>query len=281
MKGQVVKSHGNEYFVASGNETFRLVARGRMKGKTEILVGDFVEFQDGAIVSVNERRSRFIRPNIANVELIAAVLSPEPKPDFLMLDKLLASANKEGVEVVFVVNKNDLGEDVFRKVGKEYALAETEIYSVSAAEKRNLSALKEKLRGRLTAFAGQSAVGKSSLVNAMFGTDLKVGGLSNIGRGRHTTTYSCIYTFGEWKIADTPGFAVLEADMDETELARCYPEFEAHLNECRYRGCLHTGEPGCAVAALAETGEIPKERYLRYLEIYNELKNGRKKYERN
>lgn len=278
MKGQVVKSHGSEYFVKSGEETFRLVARGKMKGKTEILVGDNVEFANGAISCVLPRVSRFIRPSVANVELIAAVLSAQPKPDFLMLDKLLVSAEKEGVEVIFVVNKNDLGEEIYEKVEKEYKGAGIEVFSVSAEQGVNLGALKNRLKGRLTAFAGQSAVGKSSLVNAMFGTSLKVGDLSVIGRGRHTTTFSNIYTFGEWKIVDTPGFAVLETDMDETELARYYPEFEAHLNECKFRGCLHAGEPDCAIAELARNGEISPERYQRYLEILKQLKE-RKKYE--
>ena len=278
MTGQVIAAHGREYIVKSEAGESRLFARGRMKGKTEILVGDFVTFEQDAIVSVLPRKTRFIRPNVANVELICAVLSPEPKPDFLMLDKLLASAGREGAEVVFAVNKNDLGREVYRKVCEEYG-AFYEIFSVSAAEKDNLAALKERLKGRLTALAGQSAVGKSSLVNAMFGASLKVGDLSAIGRGKHTTTASRIYFFGDWQIMDTPGFAALETDMDETELAEYYPEFSAHSGECRFRGCSHTGEPGCAVAALAESGEIPEGRYERYKQIYAELKGRRKRYE--
>ena len=276
--GLVVRSHGSEYFVRCGEEIYRLTARGKMKGKTEILVGDRVEFESGAITAVLPRSSRFIRPSVANVELVAAVLSPEPKPDFLMLDKLLASANKEGVEVVFVVNKNDLGEAIFRQVKEEYKGAGAEIFSVSAETGENLAALKERLKGRLTAFAGQSAVGKSSLINAMFGADLRVGDLSAIGRGKHTTTFSCIYFYGDWKIVDTPGF-VLETDIGEKELMRFYPEFETHLNECRYRGCAHAGEAGCAIAALAESGEISPARYARYLEILRQIKERRKRYE--
>ncbi len=278
MKGQVFRSHGSEYFIRSGDETYRVVARGKMKGKTEILVGDYVEFKSGAIDSVYPRTSRFIRPSVANVEMIAAVLSALPRPDFLMLDKLLVSAEKEGVDVVFVVNKNDLGKEIYEKVRREYAGTGKEIFSVSAETGENLDTLKDRLKGRLTAFAGQSAVGKTSLVNAMFKTSLKVGDLSSIGRGRHTTTYSNIYFFDAWKIVDTPGFAVLESEIGAGELARYYPEFEAHLNECRFRGCTHTGEKGCAIASLAESGEIARERYERYQEIYRQLKE-KKKYE--
>ena len=136
MKGQIITLHANEYFAESGGELYRLSARGRMKGRTDILVGDFVEFENGAISRVYERISQFIRPSVANVEQIVAVLSSEPKPDFLMLDKLLVSAEKEGVPVVLAVNKNDLGADVYEKVRREYAGAGTEIMSGSAARRR-------------------------------------------------------------------------------------------------------------------------------------------------
>ena len=279
MKGQIITLHANEYFAESGGELYRLSARGRMKGRTDILVGDFVEFENGAISRVYERISQFIRPSVANVEQIVAVLSSEPKPDFLMLDKLRVSAEKEGVPVVLAVNKNDLGADVYEKVRREYAGAGTEIMSVSAARGDNLSALREKIRGRLTALAGQSAVGKSSLVNAMFSTDLRVGALSGIKRGRHTTTSSRIYTFGDCRIVDTPGFAVLETDVLAEDLAAYYPEFEKSAGLCRFRGCTHTSEPDCEVKRLAENGGIDRERYLRYAELFRRLKEKRREYE--
>lgn len=115
-------------------------------------------------------------------------------------------------------------------------------------------------------------MGKSSLVNAMFSTDLRVGALSGIKRGRHTTTSSCIYTFGDCRIVDTPGFAVLETDVLAEDLAAYYPEFEKSAGLCRFRGCTHTSEPGCEVKRLAENGGIDRERYLRYAELFRRLK---------
>ena len=279
MKGQIVTLHANEYFAENESGSYRLTARGRMKGKTDILVGDYVEFANGAIEKVYPRTSEFIRPSVANVTQIVAVLSSEPKPDFYMLDKLLVSANKEGVSVVLAVNKNDLGAEIYDKVKSEYAASGAEILSVSAAKGDNLAALKEKLRGKLTALAGQSAVGKSSLVNAMFSTSLKVGDLSAIKRGKHTTTASHIYSFGEYRIVDTPGFAVLETDVEAEDIRFYYPEFETPSALCKFRGCTHVSEPSCEVKRLAESGEIPQKRYLRYVELFKKAKEKRRDYE--
>ena len=266
MKGQIVTLHANEYFAENESGNYRLTARGRMKGKTDILVGDYVEFANGAIEKVYPRTSQFIRPSVANVQQIVAVLSSEPKPDFFMLDKLLVSANKEGVSVVLAVNKNDLGAEIYEKVKREYAGSGAEILSVSAAKGDNLGALKEKLSGKLTALAGQSAVGKSSLVNA-------------IKRGKHTTTASHIYSFGDCRIVDTPGFAVLETDVEAEDIRFYYPEFETPSALCKFRGCTHTSEPYCEVKRLAESGRIPEERYLRYVELFKKAKEKRREYE--
>lgn len=278
MKGQITELHSDAFFAVSGGEVYRLSARGRLKKTTSVLVGDYVEFSDGAIEKVYQRENRFIRPSVANADLIVAVVSPVPEPDFLMLDKLAASAVKENVPVIFAVNKTDLGGGLYEKVKAEYS-AVGEIYAVSAAEKSGLNELKAALKGKLSVLAGQSAVGKSSLVNALFGTDIRTGDVSEIGRGRHTTTASRIYEAAGIRLTDTPGFAVLEADIPAEDLRFCYPEFNAVLNSCKFADCKHVGEPSCRVAELAAEGKIPLGRYERYKQIYAELKAKRRLYE--
>lgn len=256
----------------------RLSARGKLKKKSSVLVGDYVEFSSGAIDAVLPRKNRFIRPSVANADMIVAVVSPVPEPDFLMLDKLAASAVREEVPVIFVVNKTDIGDELHFKVKEEYG-AVGKIYAVSATEGLGLDELKAELKGKLSVLAGQSAVGKSSLVNALFGTDIRTGGVSEIGRGKHTTTGSCIYEKDGVRLTDTPGFAVLEADIPADELRFCYPEFNAELGNCKFKDCMHVGEPGCAALEAVKSGRIPAGRYERYKAIYAELKARRKFYE--
>lgn len=278
MKGQIINLRSDDFFALADGEVYRLKARGKLKGKESLLVGDYVEFSNGAVEKVLPRKNRFIRPSVANADLIAAVISPVPEPDFIMLDKLIASAVSEGVPVIFIVNKSDISKSVYEKVKNEYS-AVGEIFSVSATEKVGLEELKTELKNKFTVLAGQSAVGKSSLVNALFGCDLKVGEVSEIGRGRHTTTYSKIYDFDDVRIADTPGFAVLESFIEADDLKYCYPEFNEYLGECKFRGCSHTGEPDCKIEELVGEGKIPFGRFERYKEIYSELKRRKKFYE--
>lgn len=277
MKGQIINLRSDDFFALSDGKVYCLKARGKLKGKGNLLVGDYVEFSNGAVERVLERKNRFIRPHVANVDVIAAVISPIPEPDFIMLDKLVASAVSEGVPIIFIVNKNDISSVVYEKVKSEY-YAVGKIFSVSATEKVGLEELKTELKNKLTVLAGQSAVGKSSLVNALFGSDLKTGEVSDIGRGRHTTTYSKIYDFDDVRIADTPGFAVLESFVAADDLKFCYPEFNEYLGECRFRGCSHTGEPDCKIEELVSEGKIPLGRFERYKEIYDELKRRKKFY---
>ena len=281
MKGQVISSSGLNYTVFANGETYQATARGKLKLKKEnILVGDYVEINNGAIDKVYERSSFFIRPSVANIDLIVAVLSSEPKPDLTITDKLCASAIREGVEVVFAVNKTDLGDNLYKEILNEYKDTGFTIIDVSAKTGRNLDKLKELLKGRISAFAGQSAVGKSSLMNALFSLDIKTGELSQkISRGKHTTTKSTVYYLGEYTIIDTPGFYTLEADIEPEELFLYYPEYEGYLGKCKFRGCSHISEPDCAIIDAVESGDLQRNRYERYKEIYNELKLRRKTYE--
>lgn len=283
-KGRVYKVHSDSYVVDIDGISTVCTARGTLKKKNDgILVGDYVDIVENRVIEAVENRfNRFRRPNVANVDVVAVVLSPKPKPDFYMIDKLLINSVKEAVEVIIVVNKSDLDDKLFDKVKSEYAESGVKVISVCAKTGDGIPELKSLLKDKLTVLAGQSAAGKTSIVNAIFGLNLKTGDLSDkISRGKHTTTRSEIFCFGDFKIIDSPGFAVIDAAVEPDELSDCYPEYANVANLCRFRGCSHVSEPDCEVKKRVESGIFSKERYERYSEIYKELSKRRIKYEKN
>ncbi len=283
MIGQVYKAHTDSYWVCADGKLYNCGARGVLKIKTSgISVGDLVEIEQNTILSVCERKNKFIRPNVANIDLIVAVVSPEPKPDFYLLDKLYLNAVKEGVEFLIVTNKNDLSQSFFNEIEEEYSALGVEVLSVCAKTKQGINQLKEKLSGKLSVLAGQSAVGKTSIINAMFGLELKTGELSGkISRGKHTTTRSEIFEYADIRLIDSPGFAVIDAMVLLNDLPSCYPEYERVSADCKFRGCSHISEPNCKVKELVKMGLLSKKRYERYKEIYDEISKRRTIYEKN
>lgn len=282
MTGQVYKVHSDKYFVRSEGKTYSLKARGVLKIKSDgISVGDSVQFDEKTIISILPRKNHFIRPNVSNVDLIVAVVSPEPEPDYYLVDKLLIGAVKENVDFAIVVNKRDIDDTLAERVKEEYSKLDLKVYSVCTKTKYGLDSLRSFLSGKLTVLAGQSAVGKTSLVNALFGLDLKTGELSEkISRGKHTTTRSEIFEYGDVKIVDTPGFAVIDADVSIGELPECYPEYFEVACDCKFRGCSHINEPQCKVKELVNKGELSSARYTRYKEIYRQVSERRENYEK-
>ena len=280
--GQVYKVHTNKYFVKVKESLVQCDARGLLKIKGEgISVGDFVEVENTTIVKVLERRNRFIRPNVSNVDSVVAVVSPEPKPDYFLIDKLSVNAQKEGVEFVLVVNKSDIDSKLFDEIMSEYSNASIKMFSVSSKNGEGIEELKAYLQGKLSVFAGQSAVGKTSITNAMFSLQLKTGDLSQkIVRGKHTTTRSEIFECENIKIIDSPGFAVIDADVKLDDLKTFYPEYLEVSNLCKFRGCAHVNEPGCKVKEMVENGILSKKRYDRYVQIYKEIQTRRISYEK-
>lgn len=281
--GQVYSVHTNKYHVKTDNGMVECNARGLIKFKRDdIVVGDFVEIDGTAISQVLERKNRFIRPNVCNIDLIVAVICPQPKPDLYLIDKLLVNAVKEGVEVVLVANKSDIIDTEFDKIFAEYNKLGIKTLSISCAKGDNISELKQLLSNKLSVLAGQSAVGKTSIINAMFSLNLKTGELSDkIERGKHTTTRSTIFEHEGIRLIDSPGFAVIDAAVKANQLQDFYPEYANVAIKCKFRGCVHISEPDCMVKQLIESGVLSKERYQRYVEIYKELQNRRIKYEKN
>ncbi len=282
MIGQVYKVQSDTYLVKCDEESFVCNSRGVVKKRGEgIVVGDFVTVENKVITSVLERKNRFIRPSVSNVDLVVVLISPEPKPDFYLIDKVIVNAIKENVEVVFVVNKADRQSELYNVICNEYKDLNIEIYNISAKTGQGVEELKQKLKGKLSVLVGQSAVGKTSLVNAMFNLNLKTGELSEIGRGRHTTTRSEIFEIDGIKVVDSPGFAVIDAEVSAEEFSEYYQEYFEVSSECRFRGCKHIDEPDCEVKRLVNEGVFSLNRYQRYIEIYNEVSKRRKIYEKN
>ncbi len=280
--GQIYKAHSDSYTVNIDNNLLTCGARGVLKIKSDgFSVGDYVRVDKKTIVEVLPRKNSFIRPNVSNVDLVVAVFAPEPKPDLYLLDKLYINAVKENVDLIIVVNKQDVDDEVLELIRNEYKDLGIEILSVSSKTGVGILELKEKLKGKLSVLAGQSAAGKTSIVNAMFGLNLKTGELSEkILRGKHTTTRSEIFEQDGIKLIDSPGFAVLDADVDVDELIQCYPEYFEVSKYCKFRGCTHISEPDCKVKELVNCGQFSKERYVRYVEIYNDIAKRRKIYEK-
>ncbi len=282
MIGQVYKVQSDTYIVKCNDELLLCNSRGLVKKRGDgIVVGDFVDVENKVIKSVLQRRNRFIRPSVSNVDNVVLLISPEPKPDYYLIDKVIVNAIKENVNIIFVINKADSQDDLYAEICEEYKDLNIEKLKISAKTGQGVNELKEKIKGELSVLVGQSAVGKTSLVNAMFNLNLKTGELSDIGRGKHTTTRSEIFEIDQIKVVDSPGFAVIDAEVSSEEFPEYYEEYFNVSNECRFRGCRHIDEPDCKVKQLVNEGVFSKNRYQRYIEIYQDLLKRRKIYEKN
>lgn len=278
LTGRIIKGVGGFYTVLCPDDSrYVCKARGlfRKTGETP-LPGDRVRITvdkkgSGFIVEIFPRKNELLRPAVANVDMLLIVLSAsEPLPDLELADKLLIYCKKQGIRPVLVINKCDEGEnDESREIKKQYSGALEDIVCVSAETGYGIGALEELLTGSTICLAGQSAVGKSSILNALLGLELKTGELSaKTERGRHTTRHAELLNMpGGGLIADTPGFSMLESvQLEPEEIPGMYPEF-VECGSCRFPGCMHVSEPDCAVKAALNEGRIDKSRYERYKKI--------------
>lgn len=277
LSGRVVKGVASRFSVCTDEGVKNCLARGKLKADGLIYVGDYVEIVRDrdvwVIESVLPRKNALIRPYIANIDVCLITVAPVPAPDFLLVDKIIVNCLAEDISPVLVVNKSDIEKvDV-----SEYNCVET--VRCSAETDGGADALVPVIRGKTVCFAGQSAVGKSSLINALIGSPrLEVGGLAKkTDRGKHTTRRTELIPLGNdtW-VADTCGFSMLEAvDLSPQELRLYYDDFEPYRPRCRFNGCTHIDEPDCAVRA--EVGKaIGQGRYERYKAIFAELDDRRK-----
>ena len=211
------------------------------------------------------------------------VLAPKPEPDILLLDTMLVLAQRQNIPPVIVVNKCELDETLADTLRAEYAFADAPVLAVSAQRGDGLDALAAVLREGISCFAGQSGVGKSSLLSAVTGLQLTAGSMSRrIERGKNTTRHAELYTSNGFQVLDTAGFSLLDLwdRMDPIDLKHFYPDFLPFEGQCRFQPCYHLSEPGCAVLEAVRTGSLPSPRVERYHQLLAKVKEAwRKRYE--
>jgi ribosome biogenesis GTPase len=289
MEGTIIKAYGGFYFVRVAEEIYRCAIRGKIRRQLgQALVGDRVRVQpvnaqEGVVEEILPRRTELIRPPVANVEQAVIVFAVKhPDPNLALLDRFLVQAQAAGVAPVICFNKIDLADAAELNIVNHYKPAGHPIARVSAKTGINLDDLREILRGRITVLAGPSGVGKSSLLNALQpGLGLETGGISRkLKRGRHTTRHvELIPLAGGGLVADTPGFSsMFLPPMRREELAGYFPEFGVYEPQCRFAGCLHHREPGCAVKEAVVQGQISSLRYQHYLDLLTEVIEAERRY---
>lgn len=279
MEGIIIQGVGGLYQIMTDEDTIvEAIVRGRIKKEgVKPVIGDRVclekEADSFAVTKVLERKNVLIRPAVANIDqMIAVIAAAEPAPNFKQTDKLLTMLEYKGLDVILCINKTDLNDG--KAFGSVYEKAGYKVVYASGTEKEGVDALKEIMKGKVTAFSGCSGVGKSSLINAIEpGLGLETGAVGKIKRGRHTTTHAKLIplSFGGF-IADTPGFSVVDiTEIPKEELYTCFREMQDLSASCRFMGCAHINEPDCAVTTALKNGEIAQERYDSYVAFYQEL----------
>lgn len=281
--GRIYKGIGGFYYVKTERGMVECRARGRFRrdGITP-MIGDMARIEqhdDGLsyVVEILPRSSNFDRPPVANLDTLVIVASAAPPvTPTLLIDRMTVVARRKGVTPVVVLNKSD----VVRADGLAavYTLSGIETHVLSAATGEGVDGFVAALAGRFCAFAGVSGVGKSSLLNRLLPSARAETGAINekIGRGRHTTRHVELFELGDAIVADTPGFSSFddgeEVRIPPEELEDCFDEFAPYLGKCRFHGCLHGSDKGCAVRAAVEAGEIARSRYENYLKILDDAR---------
>ncbi len=279
-----MRSIGGFYYVETADAVYTCRARGafRRQGITPV-AGDCVEIEvqpsgEGTLIRVLDRRNSLLRPPVANLDLLVLVASVcQPTTNTLVLDKMIAIAEKKGIIPLVVINKADLADP--SQLASIYSKAGVECYVVSATEPSTLEPLRQRLAGYISVFSGNSGVGKSSILNALDPSlVLETGEISQkLGRGRHTTRTATLYHFAGGYIVDTAGFSSLDVEqveaIDKDELADCFREFTPFIGGCRFVGCAHYKEPHCGVRRAVENGEIAPSRYESYVAMYEAVKD--------
>lgn len=285
-EGIILKGIGGFYYVDTADGLIECKARGRFRktvGKP--IVGDRVTLEvqpedgTGYLLDIAPRKNSLVRPAVANLDLVVAVASAAPPvTDPFLIDKVTAIAVHKEIGALVVINKTDEnpGDELF----ETYQKSGIDVLRVSALTGEGIDELKDRLHGRVAAFAGNSGVGKSSVLNRIdpqFGAE--VGAISDrIGRGKHTTRHVELHPIeGGGYIADTPGFSSFETEQMDLVLAEdlqyAFPEFEPYIGQCQFTGCAHVKEKGCAVLAAVAAGDIAKSRHESYVKLYDSVKD--------
>lgn len=287
IDGVILKGIGGFYYVKTAEGVFECKAKGKFrKERISPLAGDKVSVtvrndEENTIDEIFERKNFLIRPPVANIDKLFIVVSAaKPKPNTVIIDKMTVLAEKNGITPVIVITKTDL--TCHRELKEIYESTGYKVYSFSVEDMSELDAIKAELSGCLSAFTGNSGVGKSTLINALNGElRLETGEISDkLGRGRHTTRQAEIFEVGDGLVIDTAGFSSIDFTTDNRiysdELQYYFKEFSEHIGDCRFNGCRHLGDKGCRICELIDEGVISKSRHDSYKTILTEIKDNKK-----
>lgn len=285
LEGIVLSNKSNLYKVEHNNEIYDCLARGKIKSEDiSPVAGDLVEFEitdsrkkAGIINKILTRSNYLKRPKMANLSQIIFVVSMKlPKPDLLLLDKQLAYSEYNKIKPIIVLNKIDLVEDgLAEKIEKTYSTIGYTVIKTDAKDGKGIDKIKRLLQNNITAFSGNSGVGKSTLINKILTRKVTLEGdvSKKNKRGKNTTTQVILYKIEDNSyIADTPGFSTFEiSELNSEELAQYFVEFNSYVGECEYADCGHIKEKNCGIKQAVQEGKISKERYDRYVIIKESL----------
>ena len=279
--GQIIKGVGGLYRVElKDGQIIKCKIRGKIRLEGEAFIGDMVQVSydnkgEGIIEKINPRKSQLIRPYVSNIDGIIIVVSPIPEPNFLLIDKLIIGAVEQQITPIICVNKPSLDgyKDLVKRITKDYSTL-ADIIEIDALTGKGSSILREKIKGKFFALAGQSAVGKSTFINQMIGKDImETGEVSKHNeKGRNITRHIEIIKFEDGtKIADTCGFDKLMMPVtDPANLATYFVDFDEFVCNCKFKMCHHVEEEVCGVKEAVKAGKLSKDRYDRYVKLYVE-----------
>ena len=291
MQGKIIKGIAGFYYIyAENDEVYECKAKGIFrKDNRKPLVGDNVEIEvldeqekEGSVTAILPRKNSLIRPAVANVDQAFVIFAMDnPKPNFMLLDRFLIMMEKENVPAVICFNKKDLAtEEELEFLYETYKSCGYQVILSSTFNGEGLEEIREILKGKTTVVAGPSGVGKSSITNALQeNVQMETGEISKkLKRGKHTTRHSQVIPVGkDTYLMDTPGFSSLYlTDIEEQELKDYFPEFREYEDQCRFQGCRHIHEPGCAVKEALSNHKISSLRYEDYLGLHEEIKEKRR-----
>ena len=290
--GQIRKALSGYYYVQHEDELIQCRGRGVFRNRGESpLVGDIVDFtregsSDGTVTKIHERKNALVRPPIANVDQAILVFSvKEPAFNTILLDRFLVVLESFHVQPIICLTKMDLlNESELKELERyiaDYEAIGYEVLRTFKGDESLMSKIELLLKGRLTVLAGQSGVGKSTMLNTLLPElNLKTGEISqSLGRGKHTTRHVELIEVCGGLLADTPGFSSFDFDtIEKEELTNCFPEFVRLSEGCKFRGCIHTKEPKCAVKAALEEGAIQQYRYVHYEQFLQEIIDRKPRY---
>ena len=276
MQGLIIKIISGDYFVKVNDEIIKCKPLGVFRHKKVTpKVGDIVEVEDNTITKIQERKNELIRPVVANIDKVFIVTSlVEPDLNLNLLDRIICQAEYNNIEIILVFTKVDLTDpNKYNNIFDYYKSLNYKIYLAP----NDFELIKKEINDNVCVVAGQSGVGKSTLINLFDNFNIKTDEISKaLGRGKHTTRCSELLQVGNGYIADTPGFGMVDLDMDLVSLSQSFKEF--FECKCKFNPCLHLNEPHCQVKEKVNNNEILKSRYDNYLDFVEEIKKKKIKY---